>query len=408
MDTNSNSDNFDKAIEVYLLQIESLWTTLPNVLKTIEKAQNESSKKYNDFLKNNCEYVEAENHYIISIGNLRRNRILKKEAENNKMAYKIIKRNFVVSLISQFDTYIGSLMKCVFLIKPELINESEKQLTYAQLKTFNNLEDAKDYVIEKEIETVLRDSHTEQMKWFEKKLSINLLKDLPIWITFIELTQRRNLFVHTDGKVTSQYMNVCKENKVPLPEDLKIGHTLDAELEYFKKAFICLFEIGLKLNQVLRRNLLKNQIIEADNSFLNISFELIQNGQYELAKEIYDFADKYIKKYSSNNIAFRIALNRAQTYKWLNQNGKCIEIIDSIDWSATGDLFKLGSSVLKDDFDNAFAAMRSIGDNEKIIHKSSYRDWPIFKEFVCNPGFKATYKDIFEEDFEITEEENAA
>lgn len=401
-----HSEHFDKSIGTFLTQIESLWTTLPKVLKTIEKSKIETMKRHDEFLQTKCEFIKSENHYLISPSNSRKNRILRKDVENSKVAYIIIKRNFVVSLISQFDTYIGSLIKSVFLVRPELINNSEKQLTYSQLKTFNDLNDARDYMIEKEIETVLRESHTDQFKWFEKKLGISLLKDLPIWSTFIEVTQRRNLFVHNDGKVSSQYINICKENKVNLSTDLKIGDSLDVDLQYFEKAFTCLFEIGLKLNQVLRRHLLPNEIKEADASFLNISFELIQNGQFELAREIYDFADKYIKKYSSNDFSLRISVNRAQTYKWLGQNEKCIDIVNSIDWSATGDLFKLASHVLKDEHIKASETMRTIGNNKNVFDKSYFTDWPIFKEFNKTNEFREVYKEIYNEDYEIVEEKN--
>lgn len=404
MEKVAKSKPFDVAIETFLTQIESLWTTLPLIQKTLNRSKADSTKIYDEFLRTKCEFITSENHYLISPDNFRKYRILKKDMENNHAAYTIIKRNFLVSLVSQYDTYIGALIRCIFEIRPELINASEKQLTFAQLTTFSSIEAAREYIIEKEIETVLRENHTDQFKWFERKLSINLLKDLPIWSTFIELTQRRNLFVHTDGRVSSQYLSVCKENNVRLPASLKVGDLLDADKKYYDQAFVCLFEIGLKLNQVLRRILVPTEIEEADASFLNISFELIQNGQYDLAREVYDFADKYIKKFSSNDISLRITLNRAQTYKWLGNNEKCVQIINGVDWSATGDLFKLGSSILLDDFGKAAALMEDIGDNPKVLDKSAYKDWPIFKEFVKSQIFRDAFKKIYKTEFEITEE----
>ncbi|MGI4750174.1 MAG: hypothetical protein ACRYFB_06040 [Janthinobacterium lividum] len=404
MDNKIYSDSFDSAIEVFLTNIESLWKTLPTVLKTIDNHYETATNKHNKFLETNGIYSPEDNLYTIQPENSRKFKIFKKDVENSRVASVIIKRNFVVSLISQFDTYIGSLIKCIFLVRPDLINNSEKQLTYSQLRTFNNIDDAKEFIIEKEIETVLRESHTEQFRWFEKKLNINLLKDLPIWPTFIELTQRRNLFVHTNGIVSTQYINVCTENKVSMPKSISIGDVLDVDIDYFERAFVCLFEIGLKLNQVLRRNLLPDNIENADKSFLNISFELIQNNQYTLAKEIYDFADKYIKKYSNNDLALRIKLNRAQTYKWLDENEKCIDIVNSIDWSASGDLFKLASFVLRDDYLNAATTMRNIGDNSKVLEKSAYNDWPIFKEFKKTTEFKSAFKEIYSHEHIIEEE----
>ena len=400
------SDYFDDAINKYLNSIESLWTSMPIVLKTIEKTKNNAITEHNEFLNNNCNFIESENHFLIPIEHIRKNSQLRKAVDNSTTAIKIIKRNFLVSIVSQFDTYVSDLIKAIFIVRPEIIQNSEKQLTFSELNKFVSIQEAQDYIIEKEIETVLRESHAEQFKWFENKLKIQLRKDLPIWQTFIEITQRRNLFVHNDGKISTQYLNVCKEHNVQIDDNLKVGGELDVGLKYFDKSFKCLFEIGVKLNQVIRRNLLPEELESADYSFLKISFELIHNSQLDLAKTLYDFSDKYIKKYSNDNVKLRILLNRAQTYKWLDKEQECAEIINSIDWTATGDLFKLASKVLLDDFGSAAEIMKNIGDNEKVLNKTFYKDWPIFKKFRGTEIFKQTYFEIFNVEFEITEEKS--
>jgi hypothetical protein len=404
--TEVKSDHFDNAINKYLNHIESLWTSMPIVLKTIERTKNNAITEHSEFLNNNCNFIESENHFLIPIEHIRKNSQLRKSVDNSTTAIKIIKRNFLVSIISQFDTYVSDLIKAIFEVRPEIIQNSEKQLTFSELNKFATIQEAQDYIIEKEIETVLRESYTEQFKWFENKLKIQLRKDLPIWQTFIEITQRRNLFVHNDGRISTQYLNVCKEHNVQIDDKLKVGDELDVGLKYFDKSFKCLFEIGVKLNQVIRRNLLPEELEKADNSFLNISFELIQNSQLDLAKTLYDFSDKYIKKYSNDDLKLRILLNRAQTYKWLDKEKECVEIINSIDWTATGDLFKLASKVLIDDFKSACEIMKNIGDNEKVLNKTFYKDWPIFKKFRGTDEFKQTYLEIFKIEFEITEEKN--
>ena len=67
-------------------------------------------------------------------------------------------------------------------------------------------------------------------------------------------------------------------------------------------------EIGFKLNQVLRRNLLPKELEAADKSFLDITYELIDNKQFQLSKVLYDFESKYIKKYSNQDFELRMLL----------------------------------------------------------------------------------------------------
>jgi hypothetical protein len=404
MEKKIQSDCFENAVIKFLTHIESLWTSLPLVLKTIEAAQSKAIDDHHKFLQDDCEFVESEGHFIVKPENRRKNEILRKASTTSVVAKKIIKRNFLVSLVSQFDTYIGDMIKAIFLVRPELLNSSEKQITFSDLLKFGDVDTAKEFIVEKEIESVLRESYTEQFKWFERKLNIQLRKDLPIWKVFIEITQRRNVFVHNDGKVSNQYLNVCKENEVALPSVVKIGKELDIDISYFENAFKALFEIGVKLNQVLRRSLLPNEIENADYSFLNISFELIQSRQYDLAKELYDFGDKHIKKFSTEDLRLRVLLNRAQTYKWLGQEDECAKIIKSVDWTATGDVFKMGSNILLENYVAATECMKSIGCNDKIIGKTNYKDWPIFRKFRQTDEFKKTYQEIYNEPFEIIEE----
>lgn len=401
-----NKPRFDIEIENFLNNIESLRSTLPNVLKILNSEKNKANLEYNQFLQTECEYVESDQHYRIPTQKSRKYTKLKKAATNTTIAHKMMIRNFVISLISQFDTYIGELMSCVFEIKPEIIDNSERQLSFTQLRNFNNVADARKYIVEKEVESVLRDSHSEQFAWFEKKLDIKLRSDLPAWKIFIELTQRRNLFVHNNGKVSNQYLNVCKDNSVPIKNTLSLGDELPTNLKYFEQAFDCLFEIGVKLNQVLRRKILSQEIENADNSFLNITFELIHNEQYELARELYDFADKYIRKYSNQDLEYRILLNRAQTYKWIGNNDKCKSIINSRDWSACGEIFKLTSSVLIDNFESACKSMKTIGNNDSVLNKAYYDDWPIFKEFRETNEFKSTFIEIYGIDNKVIESIN--
>ena len=81
-------------------------------------------------------------------------------------------------------------------------------------------------IFAKEVESILRSSHSDQFLWMERVFSIPLTKGLESWPSFIELTERRNLFVHCDGVVSDQYINVCKNNKVVLGSDICVRKKL--------------------------------------------------------------------------------------------------------------------------------------------------------------------------------------
>jgi len=97
-----------------------------------------------------------------------------------------------------------------------MLSSSERSISYKDLTEIGSVEAAREQIIEKEVESVLRDSHSQQIDWLEKKLDIPLRKDLRIWPEFIELCERRNLLLHADGLVSSQYLAVCKRHDVDL------------------------------------------------------------------------------------------------------------------------------------------------------------------------------------------------
>jgi len=285
-----------------------------------------------------------------------------------------------------------------------MLNSSEKNLTFSKLLEFSDLAEAREYIIEKEVESVLRESHAAQIKWLENKLGIPLTKDLPSWPQFIEITERRNLFVHCNGVVSSQYINICSQHGYKISDDIKIGKTLGVTEDYFKKAYQTVYEIGLKLGQVIWRKLLIEEIEKADLNMLNSTFELIQDHEYDLAIVMLEFATGIVKKHSSEDIKLRMLLNLAQCHKWKGNDDKCHKIVKGIDWSAYSNTFKIASAVLLNDFNSASKTMKNIGATDKDINKTSYRDWPIFKDFRKSIDFLTTYKEIFNEDFIVTEE----
>ena len=366
--------SFDKEVKRFIDHINSLDSTLPLEMITIYATVEESVKKLNEFMeRNNVSKIEKgtrKSAYRLKFEDLSQFHKLHNWYTNAKIASTIIPRNFIVSLVSQFDAYLGRLIKTIYFIKPELLTACEKNLTYAQINEFSTLEDVKEFIIEKEVESVLRKSHTEQFEWLKNKLDMPLTKGLDIWPTFIELTERRNLFVHCDGIISSQYIAVCKKNKVELGSDCKVGETLAVAPEYFENAYKCIFEVGVKLAHVIWRKLQAEDREKADLNINEICYDLIEGEKYDLSITLLEFATE----------------------------------LNTFDWSAYSNDFKLAKAVLIEEYEIAAQMMKKIG-SEGEVQKTDYRDWPIFKEFRKTDYFQQTYKEVFGESFEIIETE---
>jgi hypothetical protein len=398
-----NQPSFQEDISLFTSSVESLRVTFPLVTQTISVSQEEASKKVNDFMHLLLKKSRAEGNdksqFTPYTEEMRQFFKLARTQSNFKIASSILEKSFIVSLISQFDVHLSRLIRTMFYIKPEKLNSSEKTLTFAKLIEFNTIEAAREYVIEKEVETVLRKSHSEQFKWLEEKLSIKTLRDLPAWSSFIEVTERRNLFVHCDGIISSQYIDVCQQNKVVLDKECDLGNKLGVDNIYFEDACKCILEVGIKLAHVMWRKLQQSERKNADNSLNNTCVELITNEEYDLANILLDFAlTDPIKKDSTQEIKLMFLINKAQALKWKGNESEARRILD-IDWSACANEFRLARAVLLDKFEEAAKIMLRIGRDEKAIAKIHYKEWPLFKEFKKSDVFLEAYAEIFEEPF---------
>lgn len=405
METEEQNKNHSFKNEVSMLidHIDSLYQTFPMVNLILKVTQMTSQKKRKEYIEENgIVTTDEEGNETTKLDSKYVNKFLDldKKAQNSFLAHRIIQRNFIVSLISQFDAYIGSLIRKIFVIQPELLNSSEKNLSFSKLSEYKSIEEAKEYIIEKEIESVLRDSHTSQFLWLEKKLEMPLTKDLPSWCDFIEITERRNLFVHSNGIVSNQYISVCDKHKVSFEKAITIGDELNVNDEYFIKAYNCIYEIGVKLSQVIWRKLLPTDLDDADATLNEIIYNLLQRKEYKLAIRLSEFATVTLKKHSSQETKLVFIINKAQAYKWDEQEDVCNKLVNGMDWSAMSDKFKLSKALLLDDYETVYKLMKKIGISRDELPQEGYKEWPLFKKIREEVTFKDTYKEIFGEEYE--------
>ena len=327
------------------------------------------------------------------------NKLIKKQ-RRAESAFDLIPRSYIVSLISLFDAFIGNLIRNIYAICPEKLNSSDQKISFSELVSFGSIEEAKDTIVENKIESILRESHHDQFDFIAKELAISTLKEFENWPNFIEITQRRNLFVHTNALVSSQYLSVCKKHKVKGIDSLSKGDKLDVNREYFENAFTIFYEIAVKLSQIVLRVLLgkKNETVieELDDNLITIIFDLIAERRYKIAIELSNFA--LMPKFKHNN-ATRIymILNMAQAFKWNGNNEKCVEILEKEDSSAWNNELKMAKEVLLDRNEKAIILMEAIGSQSKIFDMESYRTWPIFNKIRSTDIFKETFNKIFNE-----------
>lgn len=395
--------NISKNLETFLRHIDAIRDTLPMTLLLIDPYNKKANDDFTNFLKENVEEIEddkGKKRVLLKSDELKKFEDLERNASTSSLASKIIPESLFVSLISQYDAFLTRLLRAIYEIKPDVLNGSERNLTFSQLVEMETIERAREFIIDKEVDTVLRKSHSEQFDYLEKLIGVKLRENLPIWQTFIEVTERRNLLVHCDGVVSNQYLKNCIEHKCKT-DKLKVGERLGVEPRYFSEAYNCLYEIATKLSHTIWRKLLVTNLEDADKELNDVCYHLISTNSFQLADILLEFGCSQ-KKHFNDSLQNVFIINGSLSKYLQNKKEESKAILDKKDWSASSDSFKLAYAVLSDDFEVAYDIMLKIGDNGDV-DSPDYKQWPLFNIIRNEQKFKDTYKTIFKEDYSIME-----
>ena len=312
--------------------------------------------------------------------------------ENSNVPETIEKALFL-NLFSSFDAYIGNLISCLFNCNPNLYKGLGKEISVSDILSFENFDELKEKVLLDEIETIRRKSYIEQFSELEKLFGIPLTK-FKNWPLFVELSQRRNLLMHCNGIVSEQYIKICKKEGYKFTEELELGTELPLGTEYMECAFDLMVEVAVKLGQTLWRKAQPNDLEKSDNHLSELIYDYLHEEEYEKAICLGEFSMS-LPKISSDLMSKINIINLVIAYKMKSDNEKSSKILDSLDWSASINDFKLANAVLTNNFDEAKSLMLKIKGDGEMISESSYHNFPLFFEFRESEQFLSGYEEVF-------------
>ena len=399
--TQDKTSIFEETIEGYIKQINSLIGTMPIVLNILASNTIMHIDKVNEFVKKHkidkMEVGESSTFPLELYGCCER---LSSNADKAIEAMQLYPCNIVVSLVSIYDAFLGNIIKAIYRTTPERLKECSRQFSVTEILQFESIEEAKERVIEKEAESVVRESHIEQLEWLKKKIGTSF-KDFASYKKFVEITERRNLFVHTNGIVSRQYISVCNSVEVENINDIKAGDKLGATPEYVIECYKVLYEVGVKLGIVVWRKLMKGNK-KADYYLNTICYDLIKQEKYDMAKTMLHFATETIKDAANDEVRRMFIINYALAHYLSGDKKACIKILGREDWTASATMFKLAEAVLKEDYKLAASKMEAAKSD---INNVAYCEWPLFKDFRNSEEFKTEYERLFGQGFEYNEPE---
>jgi hypothetical protein len=310
--------------------------------------------------------------------------------------FDVILRSLFIGVFSEYDAFIGSLSKVIYEQKPALFRSIRREIALSDLLEFDSIKAVMLGMLEREIDAFRRESYVEQFSALERNFGIGTLRAFSEWPSFVEMSQRRNLMTHNDGRVSQQYMVICEREGFKFDKRPAIGDRLDLDRKYLNDTLFVIRKVGFMLAHTLWRKLFPDEADVANDALNQAIYELLVRKRWRSASQFGLFALQDNIASGMNDITKRIVLiNTAIGLKQSENGEQAIRLLDSEDWSASIREFKLANAILRERYAEAADIMRNIGKAGEIVKQLAYHDWPLFGAFRARKEFQRAYEDIY-------------
>lgn len=289
----------------------------------------------------------------------------------------------LVSLTSTVEWFFAQILRTFYNRYPETVTEkSEVPFTFKELKKFSKIEDAQAFLLDREIEKIIRSSFREWLETSTKKLHSKTKFNASDIDATEEIFLRRNLLVHNGGRVNNIYLNSVADS---LKADKKLDQKLEVDEPYLHDSInrIEWLFIQLALSILYPKN---TQLNVAQESLLSdIIMSNISHGRYAISENI----AFYLKNHSKLSERFKwvTCVNYWQSIKWQNRFEEIKDEVNAFDCSALSKEFHLARAALQD---NVTAFFRILPDaiKTKAISMEELKTWPLFSKMRQEQKYK--------------------
>lgn len=309
----------------------------------------------------------------------------------------------LMSIVAVFDSNTADVVRDMLTIRPASLQAGTRTALVKEVLESKSIDEFKQRIISDEIYLFSRGSHEEQIEYIKKNFHISIMSHWKRWADFIEVFERPNLVAHGEKTFTQRYVDNCKKHSHKGSEKL-LGTPIELSQNYLRQSLEILTEFGILLVFSLWRKHLPAQEKEAFVSINQIAFKIISTKKYIVPIRIVEYALGLKNTTAPESVKRMMIVNLASAYKHNKDDAKCIEVLDSVDWSASSDPFKICVHALKGDVSLVTRLMPILAtaslvrsDDVISVHKDDYRDWPVFDFIRSDASFKATFLEVYGE-----------
>lgn len=306
---------------------------------------------------------------------------------------ELLYKSSFVMLIGYFDFLISDLIHCFYQMYPESLTGKELSITLSELNLCNDLSEAVDYVVNREVDKVVYDNLESQKRYFARYLKIDTKESIIHWNKINEAVERRHIIVHNNSIINRRYLKNIDHSIIPEKrKELEEGKKITINENYFMAVFAEIFIAGIILIQCCWRKWKKDNINHADLQLNESIYDALSEGKWTVAERLGLFS-KECEVYNKRNRLY-LDINYCQALKWQNKKGELEKELKKFDVSGLSPMYILALSVLKSDKTNFYKNIKKAIITDKLT-KTYFMEWPLFKEFRRDPDYKKKVNTAF-------------
>ena len=289
----------------------------------------------------------------------------------------------LISLISAAEWFFCQLLHFFYNQHPKIvISESDKTFTYKELSDFDSIEDAKDFLIEKKVESIIRSSFPDWIDLLEKQFKIEVKHIKTSLQKAHEYFLRRNLLVHNGGKVNNIYIKKIEEYSGKNSE-MCIDEQVSVDTDYLTEATHILEIIFIDIaSQLWIKSIKSSKNKEKD---MQEYFDVLNSeiAYPHLLAERYHISEHISARLKDNmNLPEECRLISLVNYwlsiKYQDRFDEIKSEVEQYDFSAKDLNFQVAQKAILEENEDVFRMLPRIYNNEGI-NIDSLKEWPLFK-----------------------------
>jgi hypothetical protein len=291
---------------------------------------------------------------------------------------KVTSRAFLIAAESSFEILFSQLVRVVYVKNPVALPKSDYSFTLDELARYDSIDQAREALIARKIESLIREGLDEWGKWLKRTVSVSLDSLMADWPNTREIFIRRNMLVHTDGRITTRYLDEVQRGGGSI-EGLEVGQDLAPSVTYLQAALqrIVALEILLVFGVISR---LEKSMINGIASWLASKLEfLVQREMWEAACLI---ADSFDGAACKRNIELAIKVNGWLAHKNRDGLDSISKELSSWDVSGLHERYALVKGLL---LDTVTGEELMVAITQRIITQFEVSTHPLFLN-VRQPG----------------------